>query len=52
MKKFLLITLSLCALVVISCSREKNVAEPNEPVVQVTEVSGNQSGTWSGIIRL
>ena len=52
MKKFLLITLSLCTLVAISCSREKKVAEPNEPVVQVTEVSGNQSGTWSGIIRL
>lgn len=52
MKKFLLITLSLCTLVVISCSREKNVAEPNEPVVPVTEVSGNQSGTWSGIIHI
>ena len=52
MKKFLLITLSLCAFMIISCSREKNVVNPNEPVVPVTEVSGNQSGTWSGIIRL
>ena len=51
MKKFLLITLSLCTLVAISCSREKKVAEPDQPV-QVTEVSGDQSGIWSGIIHI
>ena len=52
MKKFLLIILAFCAFVTIRCSREKNVPEPVEPVVPVTEVYGNQSGTWSGIIRI
>ena len=52
MKKFLLIILVLCAFVTIRCSREKSVPAPVEPVVPVTEVYGNQSGTWSGIIRL
>lgn len=51
MKKFLLITLVFCAFVSIRCSREKAVPAPIEPAV-VTEVSGNQSGTWSGEIRI
>lgn len=51
MKKLLLITLVFCAFVSIRCSREKAVPAPIEPAV-VTEVSGNQSGTWSGEIRI
>ena len=52
MKKFLLIVMVSCAFVTISCTREKSVAAPDEPVVPVTEVSGDQSGTWSGVIHL
>ena len=52
MKKFLLIILVLFAIVTIGCKREKSVVNPNEPVVPVTQVSGDQSGTWSGKIQI
>ena len=49
MKKFLFITLVLCVSVTIGCKREKSVAPPVAPV---TQVSGNQSGTWSGEVHI
>ena len=52
MKKFLFITLVLCVFVSIGCKREKAVVEPDNPVIPVTQVSGDQSGTWSGEIRI
>lgn len=52
MRKFLLIILIVCASVTLSCKREKvvDIVQPNASGVQ--EVSGNQSGTWSGKIHI
>lgn len=52
MKKILLIVVVFCSILTISCKREKAVDVPNNPVVPVTEVSGEQSGTWNGEIHI
>lgn len=53
MKNFLLIVFAACAIMISSCKREKSVAEPSvSPVEKITKVSGNQSGVWSGKIRV
>ena len=53
MKNFLLIVFAVCAIMISSCKREKSVAEPSvSPVEKITKVSGNQSGVWSGKIRV
>ena len=49
MKKFLFITLLLCVIVSVGCKREQSVDPPS---VQATQVSGDQSGTWDGEIRI
>ena len=49
MKKILSIILVICAFVTFSCKRE-NAVNYNEN--QVIEVSGEQSGTWSGEVHL
>lgn len=49
MKRFLLILLIVCGLLSIRCSHK---TEQSDPVVQIIEVSGNQSGTWKGVVHL
>lgn len=49
MKRILWILFVICAFTTISCKREKAVDYIEE---QVTQVAGDQSGTWSGVIHL
>lgn len=49
MRKIILIFLVFCAFVTVRCSREHAV---NYSDVQVSQVSGEQSGTWSGEVHL
>ena len=49
MKKILTIILIFCVFITIGCKRE-SVVDP--PEVQVLQVSGDQSGTWSGEVHL
>lgn len=49
MRRILLIISVFCTIVTIGCKRETSV---NHTDVQVTQVSGEQSGTWSGEVHI